>query len=412
MNKHIIIAIVSLFVSLVLVEFFLSRFLPQKTYSAAYKNAIACFEESDMTVFTLKPKCTFSFTDFDTEEFFSTRTNALGYRDKDFDIKKKAGEKRILFLGDSFILGFGVKDDGVVTSILEDKLKKSGTVNFLSGARVINAGYAGGFGPDGYYLHLKNEGMKLTPDLVVFSIFVFNDFSDMEDNEWIGVGKYGEPEKVVSKTTIVDKDGHLMPITLPLVYRIPIIRESHLAVFAQSAFKAVWAKLIHYYDRVRFKIKPPVMPTGDAKDSSLPGVYESSCIFRETCHRRTLHLYTDLFSTILASKNLLQSESYDDKPRFVVLLIPVEFQIYPDTLYKYKSDDGIPTNSAAIENPNPQRRIKEMLDWEKIPYIDLLPVFRKSKDRLYFVKDGHWNRKGHEVVAEEIVKWIKENNKN
>ena len=154
------------------------------------------------------------------------------------------------------------------------------------------------------------------------------------------------------------------------------------------------------------------MPTGDAKDSSLPGVYMSMCIFKNNCHRKTLHLYTDLLSTILASKSLLQSESYDDKPHFVVLLIPAEFQIYPDTLYKYKSDDGIPPNSAAIENPNPQRRIKEMLDREKIPYIDLLPVFRKSKDRFYFVKDGHWNRKGHEVVAEEIVKWIKENNKN
>ena len=150
MKKRIIAAIISLVLTLILAEFLLARFLPQKTYSAAYKNAISCFAKSETIVFALKPNCTFSFTDYDTNEVFTTRTNNLGYRGRDFEIKKPAGEKRVLFAGDSFILGFGVKDADTVTSILEEKLGKTNSANALKGAKVINAGYAGGFGPDGY----------------------------------------------------------------------------------------------------------------------------------------------------------------------------------------------------------------------------------------------------------------------
>ncbi len=408
-KKRIAVAVFSLIFTLVATEFLFSHFLPQKTYSSVYKNAISCFDKSETTVFRLKPNCSFPLTNYETKEVFTTRTNFLGYRGEDFDIKKPVGEKRIMISGDSFILGFGVKDGEVITSILEEKLRKISPANLLKGAKVINAGYAGGFGPDGYYLHLKNTGIKLEPDLVIFSIFVFNDFSDMKNNEWIGAGKYGQPQKVISKTIFVDEKGNLLPIGIPLVYRLPIVREIHLAIFTENAVSKIKERINHYVDRIQFKINPPVMPTGDARDSNLPAAYERSCIFGEVCHRQNLHLYSDLLSTILASRELVESQFTDGKLHFVVLIIPADFQIYPDVLAKYQDTTGIPLNAAEIENPNPQKKIKELLAWEKIPYIDLLPVFRENKNRLYFIEDGHWNTKGHAAAAEEIEKWIKKN---
>jgi len=408
-KKHFIVAFVSFFFSLVLVEIFLARFFPQKTYKALYKKAISCFTEGINTVFTLKPNCSFSLTDYETKEVFETRTNSLGYRGYDFEVKKRFGEKRILISGDSFILGFGVKDGDMVSYVLEEKLKKISSTNPLKGASVINAGYAGGFGPDGYYLHLKEKGMSLSPDLVVFSVFVFNDFSDMENNEWFGVGKYGQPRKIVSKTIMVDDRGVLLPKDIPIVYRLPIIRESHLAVFTTKAFSQIKEKINHYSDLIRFKISLPVIPSGEAKDSSLPAAYERSCLFGEICHRKNLHLYSDLLATILASREMVEDQFTDNKSHFLVLIIPADFQIYPEALSKYGDFTGIPLNAAEIDNPNPQRKIKEILSWEKISYIDLLPVFRENKKRLYFMEDGHWNKDGHEIVAEEIKKWIEKN---
>lgn len=411
-RKKLLIPFVSVIVSLLIIEIVLNKYKPQKTYNRAYSDAISCFSKSDTTVFTLKPDCIINFINFDTGEKFTTRTNKLGYRGNDFSPKKKKDEKRIIFDGDSFILGFGVKDLDLITQKVEEKLKDDKSKNSLSRARIINAGYTGGFGPDGYFLHLKNQEMFLSPDLVVFSIFVFNDFSDIQDDIWVGTGKYGEPKKVISKTTFVDNYGHLMPLDIPLVYKIPILRNSNLGILTADGLKTAGMKAKYLYERVKFKIFPPVMPTGDATDDNLPGAYESACIFGDSCHRKTLHLFSDLSSVITASNNLVQSQFDDNKMHFVVLIIPVEFQLYSDTLKKYQSDDGIPKNITVIEDPNPQKRIKGLLDSQKIPYIDLLPIMRKSKERLYFNNDGHWNSLGHSVAAEAVYNWIEENYKN
>lgn len=408
--RRVVLLSASLLLSLFIVEIILGKFFPQKTYSYSYENAISCFSKSDLVVFTLKPNCTIPFTDFDTNESFTTRTNSLGYRGEDFSLKKPPGERRILFEGDSFILGFGVRDEMTVTSQLANELGKIDRSNPFYNAKVINAGYSGGFGPDGYFLHLKETGMKLEPDLVVFSIFVYNDLSDIDNDEWIGTGKWGEPNKVISKTTVVDEDGHLIPKDIPLIYRVPIIRDSHVAVLSAKILTAANAYVKHVFDRVRFTIKTPIMPTGEARDTNLPGAYFSSCIFGTICHRRVMHLFTDLLSTIKASSLLANDLYKDGKPHFLVLLIPSDFQIYPDAAEKYQ-DTGIPYGIAGTTSPNPQKRIKEMLEKEKIPHLDLLPAFRKSDERLYFKTDGHWNSKGHTFTASLLISWIEENYK-
>ena len=408
LKRRVILLSASLLFSVFAAEFILGKFYPQKTYSALYKNSISCFAKSAVTVFTLKPNCTIPFTDFDTNETIKTQTNNLGYRGSDFPIVKPPGEKRILLEGDSFILGFGVKDQDVISSQLENQLEKINKTYSLAGAKVINAGYAGGFGPDGYFLHLKTAGVILKPDLVAFSVFVYNDLSDIGNDEWIGLGRWGEPEKVVSKTTTVDDGGRLIPLSIPLVYRIPLLRDSQVAVFTANTVGKIVPFIRHVYDKIRFAVRKPVTPTGEARDSNFLGAYDSFCIFGDSCHRQTMHLFSDLLTTIKASDSLINNLYKDTRPHFLVMLIPADFQLYPESLKKY-NDSGIPYTAASQADPNPQRRIKEMLTKEKIPYLDLLPEFRKSTERLYFKNDGHWNRNGHQLAADLLAKWIEEN---
>ncbi len=391
----------ALLISAIFLEISLSRFLPQKTYNWLYRGTKGCYRKSDFTVFTLMPDCKIPMQNYDTHENFTMDINSLGLRGENITQEKTKGVPRILFEGDSFTLGFGVKNDEVVTSKLAYLFKSSSETGAFAGSEVVNAGYAGGFGPDGYFLHLKNNGMKFQPDLVIFGLFLFNDFSDMEDNEWIGTGKWGEPEKIVSRSTAVDDSGYLIPKILPLVYRLPILKNSHLAVLSASAFARMGALMKHYTDRIYFKLYPPTFPGGDATDDNLIGAYRSACIFADKCHRKTMHLYSDLLSLFKASEELAGK-------KFLVLLVPAEFQIYPEKLAKYH-DEGLPFDSATQPDPNPQRRLKKMLDNEKIKYLDLLPVFRKETQRTYFENDGHWNAYGHEVAAREIYKWIEEN---
>lgn len=411
MKRNFFLLVFSLLVGFGIAEIYLSRFFPQKTYIRSFQNAINCFARSKFTVFELKPNCTIKFHDFDTGEEISAKINSVGLRGNEFEEKKKPDEKRILFEGDSFILGFGVKDDDLVTTHLQQKLKDASKLEPLGQANVINAGYAGGFGPDGYYIHLREKGMKLQPDLVVFNIFVFNDLSDIENSDWIGASPNGVPQRVESKKIYVDENGYLLPKDTPLIYHIPVLRESHVAILTANTLGQLAEGSQKIADKIKFRLSPAQFPTGDARDTNLPGVYGNLCFFAGICHRSSLHAFDDLFALIRESNKLANEQNHDARAHFVVVLIPVDFQLYPDALAKYKIDDGIPQSSLTDRDPDPQKRIKQMLDAEKIPYIDLLSAMRNSSDRLTFVTDGHWNSNGHAIAAQEIYKWIQNNYK-
>ncbi len=397
-KKHsfrIILSLLSLFSSLVIVELFLAIFLPQKIFSLSYKMGNPCFKKSEVTVWTIKPNCEIRFKDFDTGESIYSKTNGLGYRNIDFEIKKREGEKRILIEGDSFIVGWGVKDKNHVSYLLEKKLKEFKPSHPLSNAKVINVGGNGGFGPDGYFLHLKSKGMNLEPDLVIFSVFVGDDLSDLDQVNWFGKGTFGEPLKAVSKTTLVDDSGYLIPMKIPFIYRIPVVRESHIAIF----FTKVFSQTINAIKTYRYKKSPVEKRTS---------IYK--CVFSDSCQSSVQHLYSKLLATIKASNNLMINSYHDGKLHFVVLLIPADFQISPEAIKKFNYI-GIPANITIEANPNPQRHIKQMLEKENISYIDLLTPIRNQSKKLYFNNDTHWNANGHESAATEIAKWLEINYK-
>ena len=407
--RRIVIFTLSLLFVLFVSEIITGKFLPQKTFDSAYKDAISCFEEDDTVLFKLKPKCSFLFENFDTGEKFKVTTNNSGYRGSDFESVKKKGEKRILVEGDSFVLGFGVKDDEVFTNVLEKRLNEKAPAG--SGqTSVINAGYQGGFGPDGYFLHLKTRGMMLEPDMVIFSIFVYNDFTDLENSEWFGEGIYGEPDKITSRKVRIDGNGYLLPIDIPFIYRLKFFRNSHLAVWTYNGTINLGEKFKTLRDLIYYKFVKWEAPSGKASDSNFWGTYFSNCIFGDNCHRKAEHLFSDLTGLIKASKQITDRAYNDGVNRFVVLIIPSDFQIYSDVIEKYKTDTGIPYHPWELSNPNPQRKLKEFFDKEGIKYIDLLPLIREQEEeRLYYQKDGHFNPKGHAFTAGVIYNWIREN---
>lgn len=403
-----IIFVVYILILIILAEFLVARFAPQKTYTKARSDNNNCFIKSDFAAFELKPLCQMNFRNFDTNNTFITHINNIGNRGENYDISKNQNKKKIIVVGDSFILGFGVEDKNLLTSYLNTNLTNNKNAGILNNSYIINAGYAGGFGPDGYYLYLKNKGIKFEPDLVVFSVFVYNDFSDIENSIWYGSGNFGQPKRVESKTIEVD-EGYLVNKDSPLTYRIPVIRDSHLAILLSNFVSASAEKGKSVIDRIRFKLFPPQTASGEASDLNILGAHERTCIYGEECQRQVMHLYNDLLSVTKAANILVNNNFTDGKPHFVVLLIPADFQIYPDSREKYRIDVGIPYSIEKEENPNPQKRLKEMFAKEGIPYIDLLNDMRKSKDRLYYLEDGHWNSQGHKVASESVLKWIEEN---
>ena len=96
-------------------------------------------------------------------------TNAAGFRDVEWDVRKPDGRTRIMVLGDSLTFGTGVRGDATYPKILERELRRNGT-----DVEVLSASVQGW---DTWHelQFFKTEGRFYRPDLVVLG-FYMNDF--------------------------------------------------------------------------------------------------------------------------------------------------------------------------------------------------------------------------------------------
>jgi hypothetical protein len=123
-----------------------------------------------VTLRRLIPNSTFWHTSVDGSWEF--RVNAQGFRDdEDYQYQKRAGQRRVLILGDSHTQGFEVRQSATFAKVLEHRLRARGI-----DAQVLNTGISG-FGTAEELMFLEREGMKYRPDAVVLAFFA-NDFDD------------------------------------------------------------------------------------------------------------------------------------------------------------------------------------------------------------------------------------------
>lgn len=89
-------------------------------------------------------------------------TNSLGFRgQREYAAHKPEGVRRTLVLGDSFVFGFGVRDEETFSAILESRDPS---------LEMVNAGVPG-YGIDQIFLSFSTLGKSLKPDYVLIGIF-------------------------------------------------------------------------------------------------------------------------------------------------------------------------------------------------------------------------------------------------
>ncbi len=107
----------------------------------------------------------------DRPDFIQTyeRTNSHGQRDKERALRKPAGVRRVLLLGDSVVEGYGLRESETLSRQLEELYGDGST-------EVLN------FGVSAYCTRaeielLETKGLRFDPDVVVL-VFVENDFDN------------------------------------------------------------------------------------------------------------------------------------------------------------------------------------------------------------------------------------------
>lgn len=273
--------------------------------------------------------------------------NDLGFYDDAFTTERKPGVRRVLALGDSFVVGVVPFEQNHVT-LLEQHL----------GARtlteVLNFGVAG-VGPH-EYLHLwASEACRYDPDVVLLYFFVGNDFVRRSTHSLfypdslrvvslaerlVGTGGLGRAEEVA--TAVADPDA---------------------ATFTPEEYDRI--------ERGRMRI----------------------------CRRGRDERRFD------RTAELLEQLSDATGPRLRVVIIPDEFQVN-DALWRHLVGD----RENELDRELPNRWLLKQLQSLGVPALDLLPALREAERDAptHKLRDTHWNAHGNAVAARAVADWLEQ----
>lgn len=282
--------------------------------------------------------------------------NSYGARDKE---RIKTGDSnRVIFLGDSFIEGYGLEESQRLSNRLEQLLKKE----------MLNFG-CGYFTPTQEYLVYKHLASGFSHNTIVLGLLPFNDFNedDTSFHEMDGFIHY-QPFFQVKAT------GYQLMYREKEFSASTFNKQGYAAI--QNSGKQKLARFLKefsfWYNIYRFIRTNKAVMNNTGKPYS--GYYDFT--------RQQL----DKFIFILQK---LKAEAPGKK--IILLTIPVL-----NDFNRYKENNRLPL-------PDSLRAVCER---ENIRYLDLLPALAKRvKDPslLYFTCDGHWNAYANELAAEIIL---------
>jgi lysophospholipase L1-like esterase len=279
-------------------------------------------------------------------------TNSLGMRD-DEPVPKKG--RRVLLLGDSFAMGYGVERGRLFADLLEKQLEVD----------VVNAG-TGGYEIVQQPRVLAEHGPQLKPDLVVYALYLGNDLA--QNDEWE-----------------VRQDGALQSRVRQYPVRQP--REAKL-----------WRLVRDFLYGVR-------QGRSEKEGEWLPFEgYLGLC--EKSLGEEARKDYDDADRHLAA----LAKEAGSQGARLLVLTLPYRSMVEPEALASLARK--VPGLAERYDLTRPALEIGARMDARGIDHADVTPFlveeYRKSGRPLFYPVDGHLTDAGHEAVARFVAPLVRE----
>ena len=301
-------------------------------------------------------------------------TNSHGFRDREYEMPKTPGTCRVLVVGDSFSVGFGVKQENVYSQILEQLLNSGSEKNGSLQWEIINSSVPA-YAPYMYAEAARKYAPEFNVDMVIVGFFIGNDF--------IGIG---ENDRMIIENGYLVRWDRSLPNASPGGDRNRSVANYFRSLRVFLAFNS------HLYVLLR----------------NVANRYRWNFTFRD--HKYKLGLYrtesaSDQYGTVETHIKKLKRivDSHDTSLLFII--IPDRKQVYDDIWSAAVAGSGLAPEEFAYDAPN--RRLIRILKRHDIRYIDMLPVMRNRQDEeFYFTRDAHWNPAGHLAAAEVIFEHI------
>lgn len=311
--------------------------------------------------------CHFKTSEWDVTNAF----NSQGLRDEEFS-SEKDGKYRILAVGDSFLMGYGVNIEDSMINIFERDLKTSG-----KNIDVINAG-VNGYSPFIEYLYLMKKGLEYKPDMVIL-FFTMTDF--WEDRQRFSDLATNNNATGAQLENMI-KDGSAF-FAGPQVVGLKSHLLGNLKIYSE------FSKLMKKNDPV---VQQDVIFQGNI-DKDVGAIMRGDKI-KDSDY--------ELLWTLPINHMRLIADLLDQRDiRFVVVAIPEAIQV-SENEWPGRVDLGFEKNFVDPRG-DWQDELGKRLKALDVDFINLLPAFRESKNfPLYFSYDGHFREAGHKLASEII----------
>ena len=366
--RHSLYALWAIFVPLLLLELVLRT-------THLFGARLPCTERDPLIGYRFSPNHAYWYK-AESDHPITGRINKYGWRDKDWALVKTPGTYRIAVLGDSFVEAFQVESDRTFLSLAAKRL----TAKLDRPVEMMNFGRSG-FTQSEEFLVLQRDVARFRPDMVMVLFFPQNDIADIRRET--AAEDYARPFYHLTK------DGRLS-LVLSAVRNGTSIRAR--LVDASKHNSALVSLISEKRKKLRALpsrrqegaghgngLKPYLTLTTRAPDSVFASNYRvNKALIRamaDLCKARRIRL-------MLVCVDI---EGYrpEVEARWRRLDPSVNVNFFEDDLARYAGSLGI-------------------------EYVGLQRAFRRSYQEsgtpLHFGTWGHWNPRGHELVADIMVR--------
>lgn len=328
-----------------------------------------------------------SLVSVDSQRDFRYRidVNSLGFRDREVDVKKPDGVRRVLVLGDSFVFGVGLKNEERFSDMLQRMLPDD--------VQVINCGVPG-WGTDQEMLFYETSLRRLKPDLVLLTFLMQN---DVVNNALAGpLIEVGTKPRFLCSGDGLTMEAAVPPAKLSFGLRAKRwLRKSRLLLFVKRRFDMREYRhhveedprfLTHGYESHRHLSHWSVydMRGGDAID-------DAWCVTERVLTR-------------------LAKDCRTDSAELMVLAFPSKPEVDEPWRAEMMRRTGV--DPAHVDFAQPYRKLEPLCAQLGVAYYYPIDTFRSAagSDTLFFDHDAHPNARANALVAsllrDALAPWV------
>jgi hypothetical protein len=337
---------------------------------------------------TLAPSQSMRWTNrFDFDNIVNT--NSAGFHDVEHSQAKTDDTFRILLLGDSYMEALQVPIALGFSQQLQSRLR-----NEISHPKVeiINLALSGR-GPAQHYRILEKKGLLYSPDLVLMAVLPSNDFRDSSPE--LNPASYKPLYRLASDGSVT-----LIPFSVPskLSPRAFLQRSAFAYLLVYEIFKRPYLEKLF----TSIGILPRV---GLHQELDVPSSKETIPLAKGVYLNNPPPIWRDAYAItlrmILETKRLAENFSSE----FLLFSIPTKNSV------ENIPDESFHNLEHLVDFNRPFDELRIFAPKHEIKYVDLTPYFQDDFQTFEmshtWVRDGHWNERGHalaaDVLADEII---------